>query len=502
MQSLCSNFIVVGYNQDKASQIEYLEEISTKDHSDYLIHDQNTKSQSSNVPNRDIKNISLNNSSTGESLSTSAVSENGEKDGASDNHINSSQHKVVAEPIRQTESSSCVTPPKPPDSIHPITNICIINATKGEKIPRGWKCILKTPSGELANLCTGANLSDALYLCVKRDPDATPICNIGIWRSGREALPEYWTDAKTVTIIRETFSQQRLSANIANESFIMFKTLTPTAPMNTPVIMDIKITMPDKNKVLEKAPLNYHTISKPLSTGMLSTKVLISYNRTFRTVDTISYPPELLFSYSSRKKDEKGQIIKQSSLEKQEEENWLQEQITKFCLPRGALVEAWPPAVGQPLPVFSTFVLTNMMGEHSYGSVLSFYEEIEDYREKISKRQMQKLNLYTGISDQYLHDSYKVYNNKAICLISKYAHFDAFQEFLCYIYRLSMSVSNPQTASIESLISDFLEISPPNKIYRPRLIYHLDEVSSIDLKVEGNIFQKSSIRDSSNDFIG
>ena len=332
-----------------------------------------------------------------------------------------------------------------PEPQLPITNLCIINASQEERIPKGWKCISKTPSEELGNLCTGTNLYDCLYLCVKREPDELPICNIGVWYPEKERLPDYWTDARRVTILKETY-HQRLPALLSGESYIMFKKLEATSPMNTPVITDIQVLMP---KFGETAPHNYHLLSKPLSTSLLNTKVLLSFMKTFRKVDTISYPPKLLFNYESE-----GQVQGQSEGIPPKSDcselatTGAMQHITKFCLPRGALLESWPPSAGQPLPVFSTFVLTNDVGTNSYGAVLSFYEEISNYREKLSKRQMQKLNLYTGVSDQYFHTDHKVYNNKAICLLSKLPHFDAFQEFLCYIYRLSMSVPNAEMADI------------------------------------------------------
>lgn len=41
----------------------------------------------------------------------------------------------------------------------------------------------------------------------------------------------------------------------------------------------------------------------------------------------------------------------------------LSESVPLFCLPMGAKIECWAPNTRDPLPVFSTFVLTISSGE-------------------------------------------------------------------------------------------------------------------------------------------
>lgn len=41
----------------------------------------------------------------------------------------------------------------------------------------------------------------------------------------------------------------------------------------------------------------------------------------------------------------------------------LSDQVPLFCLPMGAKIECWAPNTRDPLPVFSTFVLTISSGE-------------------------------------------------------------------------------------------------------------------------------------------
>lgn len=41
----------------------------------------------------------------------------------------------------------------------------------------------------------------------------------------------------------------------------------------------------------------------------------------------------------------------------------LSESVPLFCLPMGAKIECWAPNTKDPLPIFSTFVLTISSGE-------------------------------------------------------------------------------------------------------------------------------------------
>lgn len=43
------------------------------------------------------------------------------------------------------------------------------------------------------------------------------------------------------------------------------------------------------------------------------------------------------------------------------------ESVPRFCMPMGAAVETWLPDRTHPLPVFSTFVLTDSSGDKVRG---------------------------------------------------------------------------------------------------------------------------------------
>lgn len=55
----------------------------------------------------------------------------------------------------------------------------------------------------------------------------------------------------------------------------------------------------------------------------------------------------------------------------------LSESVPLFCLPMGAKIESWAPNTRYPLPVFSTFVLTNSSGEKVAYTSLSKFKVIK-----------------------------------------------------------------------------------------------------------------------------
>lgn len=52
----------------------------------------------------------------------------------------------------------------------------------------------------------------------------------------------------------------------------------------------------------------------------------------------------------------------------------LSESVPLFCLPMGAKIECWAPNTRYPLPVFSTFVLTNSSGEKVGVTAMALYQ--------------------------------------------------------------------------------------------------------------------------------
>jgi len=120
-----------------------------------------------------------------------------------------------------------------------------------------------------------------------------------------------------------------------------------------------------------------------------------------------------------------------------------------FCLPLGAVIESWPVDANHPTPVFSTFVLTAAAaeGDRVYGAAVMFYEVMD-------------VALLDDVQRQHLLPSTDpnesprrvVAQNKSICLLSRLPFFDAFKQFLVYLYRMSLATSPPHPAPIERYV--------------------------------------------------
>ncbi|XP_043917018.1 DENN domain-containing protein 4C [Protopterus annectens] len=133
----------------------------------------------------------------------------------------------------------------------------------------------------------------------------------------------------------------------------------------------------------------------------------------------------------------------------------------------GATIECWPPNTKQPLPVFSTFVLTVSNWEKMYGAAIQFYEPYPV--EQLSEKQLMQLELFT--TDKKIITTKPVNSNKCICLLSKWPFFEASRKFLMFLYKLS--VSGPHPLPIEKHISHFLHSVPFPSPQRPRILVQL-----------------------------
>jgi len=113
--------------------------------------------------------------------------------------------------------------------------------------------------------------------------------------------------------------------------------------------------------------------------------------------------------------------------------------VGMFCLPMGASVERWPIGARHPLPVFSTFVLTSDVGLKIYGAAIVFYDDFD--ASQLSHEQLQSTSLASateGISSECT-----LHQNRSICFLSRWPFFEAMRDLLLYIYRISVSGSQP-----------------------------------------------------------
>uniref|UniRef100_M4A230 DENN domain containing 4C n=1 Tax=Xiphophorus maculatus TaxID=8083 RepID=M4A230_XIPMA len=134
----------------------------------------------------------------------------------------------------------------------------------------------------------------------------------------------------------------------------------------------------------------------------------------------------------------------------------------------GSKIECWAPNTRDPLPVFSTFVLTISSGEKVYGSAIQFYEPYSV--DLLSEKQKIQLGLLTAVEKKMIPNR-SVNTNKCICLLSRWPFFESFRKFLMFIYKLS--VSGPHPLPIEKHISHFMHnVSFPSP-QRPRILVQL-----------------------------
>ncbi|MEQ2173174.1 DENN domain-containing protein 4C, partial [Goodea atripinnis] len=108
----------------------------------------------------------------------------------------------------------------------------------------------------------------------------------------------------------------------------------------------------------------------------------------------------------------------------------LSKSVPLFCLPMGAKIECWAPNTRDPLPVFSTFVLTISSGE-----------KVRQRNSNNSKQKIQ-LGLLTIVDKKMIPNRF-VNTNKCICLLSRWPFFESFRKFLMFIYKLSVSGPHP-----------------------------------------------------------
>ncbi|XP_061768525.1 DENN domain-containing protein 4C isoform X1 [Nerophis ophidion] len=329
----------------------------------------------------------------------------------------------------------------------PITDLAVINRSSGEVVPEGFTCIDSTPSGQLANLNHGSLKSPELFLCYKRTRGKPPLIDVGVLYEGKERL------IQGCEIIQAT--PYGRCANVNNSSatsqriFITFRRAPPVQPQNSLAVTDICVIVTSKG---ETPPHTFCKVEKNLNCGMWGSSVFLCYKKSVSASNSITYKAGLIFRYP----------------EEDYESFPLSESVPLFCLPMGAKIECWAPNTRDPLPIFSTFVLTISSGEKVYGSAIQFYEPYPV--EHLSEKQKVHLGLLTTVEKKEIPNR-PVNTNKCICLLSRWPFFESFRKFLMFLYKLS--VSGPHSLPIEKHISHFMHnVSFPSP-QRPRILVQL-----------------------------
>lgn len=329
----------------------------------------------------------------------------------------------------------------------PITDLAVINRSAGETVPEGFTCIDSTYSGQPANLNHGSLKSPELFLCYRRSRGKSPLIDIGVLYEGKDRL------IQGCEVIQAT--PYGRCANVNNSSatsqriFITLRRAPPVQPQNSLAVTDICVIITSKG---ETPPHTFCKVEKNLNCGMWGSNVFLCYKKSVSASNSISYKAGLIFRYP----------------EEDYESFPLSESVPLFCLPMGAKIECWAPNTRDPLPVFSTFVLTISSGEKVYGSAIQFYEPYPV--DLLSEKQKIQLGVLTTVEKKMIPNR-PVNTNKCICLLSRWPFFESFRKFLMFLYKLS--VSGPHSLPIEKHISHFMHnVSFPSP-QRPRILVQL-----------------------------
>uniref|UniRef100_A0A8C6HJL7 DENN domain containing 4C n=1 Tax=Mus spicilegus TaxID=10103 RepID=A0A8C6HJL7_MUSSI len=328
----------------------------------------------------------------------------------------------------------------------PITDIAVIIRSAGETVPEGYTCVEATPSALQANLNYGSLKSPELFLCYRRGRDKPPLTDIGVLYEGKERL------MPGCEVIQAT--PYGRCANVNNSSttsqriFITYRRAPPVRSQNSLAVTDICVIITSKG---ETPPHTFCKVDKNLNCGMWGSNVFLCYKKSVPASNAIAYKAGLIFRYP----------------EEDYESFPLSPSVPLFCLPMGATIECWDPQIKYPLPVFSTFVLTGSSAEKVYGAAIQFYEPYS--QELLTEKQLTQLGLLTLVEKRVV--SKPINSNKCICLLSHWPFFEAFKNFLMFIYKVS--VSGPHPLPIEKHISHFMQNIPFPSPQRPRILIQL-----------------------------
>ncbi|XP_077400017.1 DENN domain-containing protein 4C isoform X3 [Vanacampus margaritifer] len=329
----------------------------------------------------------------------------------------------------------------------PITDLAIINRSAGEAVPEGFTCIDSTHSGQPANLNHGSLKSPELFLCYKRSRGKPPLIDVGVLYEGKERLIQ-GCEVIQATPYGRCANVNNSSAN-SQRIFVTFRRAPPVRPQNSLAVTDICVIVTSKG---ETPPHTFCKVDKNLNCGMWGSSVFLCYKKSVSASISITYKAGLIFRYP----------------EEDYESFPLSESVPLFCLPMGAKIECWAPNTRDPLPVFSTFVLTIGSGEKVYGSAIQFYEPYSV--DLLSEKQKIHLGLLTSVEKKMIPNRH-LNANKCICLLSRWPFFESFRKFLMFLYKLS--VSGPHPLPIEKHISHFMHnVSFPSP-QRPRILVQL-----------------------------
>lgn len=320
--------------------------------------------------------------------------------------------------------------------LEPITDITVIFKSLGERPPKGYTCIDKTPAGFPADLNHGSIRQPSCFLCIRRGRDKPPLTDIGVLYEGKERLMA----GCDIILYTATGKPANVNNSGGNRTFITYRRAPHKMVHSSLAVTEICVIIASKS---EKPPHAFCLIDKNLNKGMVGSDVFLCYRKSLARPRSITYPAEVLSRFPVE--DYEGFP--------------LPDRIPMFCLPHGAIIECWPENSQHPLPSFSTFVLTGASGQKIYGAAVTFFEVLQE--EQLTEERKNALHLNEDESWKVAH------TNKCICVLSHWPFFEAFKKFLSQLYRISVSA---QPLPIERYIAILMLDVPFPSPQRPRIL--------------------------------
>lgn len=361
------------------------------------------------------------------------------------------------------ESSNAIQFDDDRNILEPITDVTVIFKSLGERPPKGYTCIEKTPAGFPADLNHGSIRQPSCFLCIRRGTDKPPLTDIGVLYEGKERL----LAGCDIVSYTETGKSANVNNSGGNRTFITYRQAPPKMAHSSLAVTEICVIIASKN---EKPPHAFCLIDKNLNKGMVGSDVFLCYRKSLARLRSITYPAEVLSRFPLD--DYEGFP--------------LPDRIPMFCLPQGAIIECWPENSQHPLPIFSTFVLTGASGQKIYGAAVTFFELLPEEQLTEERKEALKLN-----DDESWEEGKKVaHTNKCICVLSHWPFFEAFKKFLSQLYRISVS---EQPLPIERYIAILMLDVPFPSPQRPRILvqmsmydpFEISQLSHTPLPVSG-----------------
>lgn len=338
----------------------------------------------------------------------------------------------------------------------PITDITVIFPQLGETVPKDYEIIDTTTLGYPADLNHGSLRVNSAFICYKRGYHKPPLTEIHIIDESKGENPQPETH-----VVRTTpFGN---SANVNNASkalYLTYKRAIPNSSPNQLVLTDIKVILDDKGEI---APHTYYKIPRNLNNGFIGSNVYICYKKSKGSTRALAYKPAVLdyfprTDYSPAMEDFKlaqnvamfclpmGAVIECWPAKS----NLTERTFSTFVLTD----ENGTKFYGSAVTFYEKF------DKELTDEQLEGLDLLADKTLNSEGGTVEDSNSNNDPADDVVF-----YKNLSICLISRYPFFNSFKRFLYFLHRISCFSMNDRTSvaiPIERYISHLMyEVSFP-----------------------------------------